>query len=149
MSELVNNKTQEQCTIVAYRKSVFGEVGLFRTDLGPKGEELSRGDDSEMVSRLFKSQKCVLYTPKAIVRHKIPRERLNMKYLRKWQFDSGKSFAKISKKNETVPKWLVRECLESGLTALWNYIRGAQLIPVCAEENFWNNSGMIAEMVKR
>lgn len=135
---------------MAYRREIFKTLGKFRTDIGPRGDRIERGDDSEMVKRIFLAGKKILYAPSAVVKHKVPGSRLSLRYMRKWQYDAGKSFARISvRKSARAPRWLWRECVESGVQAVWNNLRGARLEAVSREENFWNRLGMIAEISKR
>ncbi|GAB2671462.1 glycosyltransferase [Paenibacillus thermoaerophilus] len=72
---------------MAFRTDVLRKHGGFRTDLGRVGGKLLSGEESELIRRLKRTHK-VLYTPHAVVRHKIAAERINRKwFLRRlyWQ----------------------------------------------------------------
>ncbi len=131
----------------AYRKSLFQEVGLFRTDLGRRGKTLSCGEDSEMIRRIIHLKKHVVYLPGAIVRHKVMPERMSLNYLRKWHFDGARSTARLSKFRRGIVLELILECVKSGSAALMRYACFDRLRAVGAEINFWWKLGMLVEMV--
>lgn len=54
---------------MAYRKSVFDEMGDFEPKLGA-GAVLKSGEDLEMAYRVLKNGKKILYNPEALVHHK-------------------------------------------------------------------------------
>ncbi len=134
---------------MGFKKSALDELGGFRTDLGAVGNELMRGEDMELIKRFIRANKKVMYIPGAPVRHKVQPERLKLSYMRKWQYDAGKSFARSSKHEPGMPRWLVRECLENGLAAVWNYATFQKLKGVNAEERFWNKLGMLRELGRK
>jgi len=57
-------------------RSVFDEIGLFRTDL------VEGGEDTELYHRMRRSGFEAWYTPRAVVHHLVPQFRLEPKYLR-------------------------------------------------------------------
>ncbi len=107
---------------MAFRAKVFHDVGMFRTDLGPKGHVALRGDDTEIVDRIFQAGKRIVYTPHAVVRHKVPAERMNKAYFRQWKFHAGRSLARFSGvQDRHLSIWAIRECVTSGAQALVAY----------------------------
>lgn len=131
---------------MAFRKSLFDEVGTFRTDLGPRGADCSRGDDTDMLMRLLRTSKRVVYTPHAVVRHKVPPQRLRLSYLRRWQFGSGRSNTRLTTAApQGIPRWLVRECMTHGLGAMWSYVRQDWEHGLQRELGFWYQLGQLVE----
>lgn len=131
---------------MAFRKSVFEEVGVFRTDLGPQGANFSRGDDTDMLMRLLQAGKRVVYTPHAVVRHKVPPQRLRLSYFRQWQFGSGRSNTRLAASvAQGIPRWLVRECVTHGLGAVWSYVRQDREHALQRELGFWYQLGQLVE----
>jgi glycosyltransferase involved in cell wall biosynthesis len=72
---------------VAFKKSVFAEVGNFRTDLGP-GQTLM-GEDTEIVARLIKARKKLYYCGTALVWHPVDSKRMSLFYIAKWNMGLG------------------------------------------------------------
>ncbi len=134
----------------AFRKELFKEVGFFRADLGKTGDVLKLGDDTEFVQRILAVGKKVVYVPEAIMFHKVSLERMQLNYLRRWRYGSGKSYARFSAKQwKGLPPWLIRECAANALKALWNWGRGAVKEAVQSEACFWSQLGMSRELLKR
>jgi len=63
-------------TNVAFRRSLFQELGLFRLDLDRKGESLMGGGDTEFFKRAHAHGHRLLYLPSLVVRHLVPASRL-------------------------------------------------------------------------
>ena len=129
---------------MACRRRLFDDVGLFRTDLGPQGRRLSRGDDTELVVRAFQAGKRVAYTPRAVVHHLVPPDRVRKSYFRRWKFETGRSEAVLEDDlARGAPRWLVRRCLEDGTGALWDYGRGRADQGLTREMAFWHRLGQL------
>ena len=129
---------------IVYRRSVLEETGSFRTDLGPRGLLPLRGDDTEMLARVFKAGKKVVYAPRAIVRHKVPPQRMRMAYFRRWKFFAGYSTVKMELSRKRVPVWFIKECLMDGVGALLCYVRRNNPLAMEKEILFWERLGRIA-----
>ncbi|MBI4341882.1 MAG: glycosyltransferase family 2 protein [Candidatus Omnitrophica bacterium] len=133
---------------MAFRKAVFAEVGVFRTDLG-QGARLPRGEDTDMVGRLLKAGKRVVYTPHAVVHHMVGPERMRRGYFCRWKFHSGRSIAAWAPfATPLVPKWLVREWAAHGLRSVWAYLRGQRDLGLHLELAFWYQLGQITETLR-
>jgi len=76
-------------TNVAFRKSLFQEIGLFRLDLDRKGESLMGGGDTEFFNRARVRGKTLLYLPSMVVGHLVPAKRLTREFFRERLFYSG------------------------------------------------------------
>ena len=75
---------------MAYRRQMFERYGLFRTDLGPRGREMIRGEDTEFGLRLLAGGERVVYVPGAIVYHPVEPERMRFRYFEQYYFGEGR-----------------------------------------------------------
>jgi GT2 family glycosyltransferase len=75
----------------AARKELFNKVNLFREDLGRRGKLLLSNEEVEFCKRVKETGHFVIYTPKAVVRHKVYPTRLNRSYFFKRFFYGGLS----------------------------------------------------------
>ncbi len=132
---------------MAFKKSLFDEFGGFRTDVGMNGRSLMRGEESEFLYRAISSSKRVIYTPDAVVRHKISPERMTLSYMRRLLFAYGRSMVRISKFNHGIFKEVLADCFISGIACVFNCLRGARIKGIGVEENFWRKLGMLVELV--
>jgi len=74
---------------LGFRRAVFDAHGMFRSELGRRGDSLVGGEDSEYYRRLLRSGATVMYEPAAVAFHKVERDRLSKDYLRRWFFEVG------------------------------------------------------------
>jgi len=79
---------------MAFRREVFNEFGLFRTDLGLKGKSLMPGAEYEYFSRLQYKILQWYYVPGAHVFHPIKTSQLSRDYFLKRTFGVGRVAAK-------------------------------------------------------
>ncbi|WP_287584467.1 glycosyltransferase family 2 protein [Candidatus Borrarchaeum sp.] len=75
----------------AVRKELFNEMNLFREDLGRRGKLLLSNEEVEFCKRVKEAGYLVIYTPKAVVRHKVYPTRLDRSYFFKRFFYGGLS----------------------------------------------------------
>jgi len=95
---------------IAFRRTVFARVGLFREDLGYRGDRLMPAEETELLLRLEKIGGKILSEPKAIVRHLIPSSRTSRPYLRERYYSSGKGYHELEKtRRHDVEPWGIRE----------------------------------------
>lgn len=75
----------------AFKKEVFEECGLFRTnlDLG----ETAIGEDAELINRLVKRKKILYYCGKALVWHPVDLKRFHMRHIARWHIALGRCAA--------------------------------------------------------
>jgi glycosyltransferase involved in cell wall biosynthesis len=71
----------------AFKKSVFDDLGLFLTDIGP-GHTLM-GEDTDMISRLLQANKILYYCGTALVWHPVDPKRMTLGYIAKWNMCLG------------------------------------------------------------
>lgn len=106
----------------AFRKGVFQRHGLFRLDLGVKGETHTvTCDDTEFGLRLIRAGEKIIYCPASIVFHPVDPKRTTKEYFLSWYYFNGVSVTRtVGLPNEGVfyfgvPRWLFRD-LGSSLT---------------------------------
>ena len=102
---------------MAFKRSVFNDYGLFRTDIGPNNSNLMKGEDSEFCSRVRNKGIEIIYCPNAVVYHPVEPERTKKQYFVSWYYNYGKYIVrtKIIPDNYNnifnIPMWLVKECV--------------------------------------
>ena len=79
---------------MAYKKAVFEEYGLFRTDLGKRGTDPMVGEEVEFCMRLFRAGAKVVYAPRAIVYHPVEISKLR-KNFESHYFNWGRYLARV------------------------------------------------------
>lgn len=102
-------------TNISFKKVVFSKIGFFNVKLGRKGKILIGGEDTEIQERIHQINKRVMYTPKAIVNHLVPQERLTKNYFLNRSYGNGRSVAIQSyyeNKKNTILKCLPQKSLD-------------------------------------
>jgi len=86
------------CNMV-FAKEVFNEAGLWESKIGSIGQSLKGGEEAELCIRIKnKIPDClILWEPNAIIHHKVPHSRANIRWVLKNSFDQGVCKAKIKK----------------------------------------------------
>ncbi|MEW6415321.1 MAG: glycosyltransferase [Pseudomonadota bacterium] len=78
---------------MAFRKKIFGQVGLFDTRRGRKGKVLASGEDSEMFERILAAGLKVVFLGRSRVHHKVESFRLTKRYFRRWRMQTSRNLA--------------------------------------------------------
>lgn len=78
---------------MAIRRDVFDKIGLFNVNLGVKGKKWLGGEDTDMYLRIKNCGMKIMFTPDAIVFHKIHPSKINIVNIIKRAFDGGFSVA--------------------------------------------------------
>jgi hypothetical protein len=82
---------------MSFRKSVFEQVGYFRSDVGRFGKVLLGSEEPEFSLRVLKKipRSKIVYNPSAVVYHKVGKSRTRFQYLLRRSFYEGVSKALI------------------------------------------------------
>ena len=132
---------------MAFKRTVFTQVGFFRTDLGVQGDKPFLAEESELVRRLVMAGKRIVYTPDAIVHHKVPAEHMRLSYFRRKRFYQGRSQRLMNDDHpgswHIPPTWLVRECISHGMGALKAKMVRQHEQSIQRELQFWTQLGQI------
>ena len=98
----------------AFRKEVFEECGMFRTDL-VFSFRIALGEDTEFIERLLSKGKTLYYCGKALVYHPVNLKRINLRHIARWHMALGKFDAQREmKKGKTfifyfgVPRYIIK-----------------------------------------
>lgn len=127
---------------MSFRRIAFEKVGLFDSRIGRLGKKLLAGEEADFCSRLLRTipNAEIVYDPSAIVYHKVPQSRLNLKYvLSRCYYEGlsksiildahpGKSFKLSSEKSYL--NYLLRESIPSRLRNFYRVKNLVQLIVV-------------------
>ena len=77
----------------SFQKKAFEQLGPFRTELGRIGESLVGDEDTELQERIHSAGYDVYYSPRAIVKHHVPEDRISKSYFRKRSAGAGETIA--------------------------------------------------------
>ncbi|NIU02033.1 MAG: hypothetical protein GWN01_14325 [Nitrosopumilaceae archaeon] len=78
---------------MAFKQSIFEEHGFFNTELGRKGNKLKASEEKEFFQRLKKTNTDIYYVPKAMLYHRVDKQRLTKKYIKRQAIGLGQSIA--------------------------------------------------------
>ncbi|KAF0221834.1 MAG: glycosyl transferase family [Geobacteraceae bacterium] len=110
-----------------FRREAVQLNGLFRTDLGPQGDELGFSEDTEYCQRLIRLGERFMYIPTAVVNHPVHENRLTKEYLLSWQYRCGRSeVRKCGGYNGApsllgIPRYLLRKWASHGIGTFLAY----------------------------
>jgi glycosyltransferase involved in cell wall biosynthesis len=80
---------------MAVRAGVVRRIGGLRHDLGKLSGTLRTGEDHEFFLRMLDAGFRGVYEPAALVRHFVPRERLERGYFRRWLYQNGQDVSRL------------------------------------------------------
>ena len=136
---------------MSFRRSAFEKYGLFRTDLGRNGADLTMGEDAEMFQRLKKSGERVIYCPGALVYHCPAPQRFSKPYLRRvyyrlgeWGFMRDLDLPERTPRIFGVPRWKYRLLLQNLWNTLFNLVIGNRKEALWQELNLRLSLGYLA-----
>lgn len=81
---------------VSFRKEIFKKIGFFREDLGRIKGSLLSYEETEICDRILFSGYKIVYEPKGIVRHFIPKDRVSLMHFIKRYYFEGISEARVN-----------------------------------------------------
>ena len=107
---------------LVFRKETFEKAGvLFRKDLGLKGNEQVRFEDTFLIRQVMARGLPGVYIPTAIVYHRNPPERMTKRYLREWFKAAGVAAVRLGELPPSdhvwfgVPRYLWAQFLRNAL----------------------------------
>ena len=77
------------------RRCAFDEIDLFRSDLGRQGVALLGSEESEFQQRILQQGHTIIYTPHAVVSHRVPEGRLRQRYFIRLAYHKGRTSARL------------------------------------------------------
>ncbi len=113
------------------RKNVFHRIGYFSEQLGPKGHNLSGGEDIEFIKRALKSGEAVLYVPEILQYHQVNKSKLTLSYITKKAYERSKAsyqFLYLDKNHHStgVPRYLLRQAVSRLMRTLFSVNKNAR-----------------------
>lgn len=107
---------------MAVRRSVVERIGGWNPSLGKLQGTLRTGEDHEFALRMTGAGFAGVYVPDAWVRHRVPAERLERSYFRRWFFENGAIVASLEETYPStnryllnVPRYLWRQALRTAV----------------------------------
>ena len=116
---------------MAVRSAVVRRIGGLRHDLGKLSGTLRTGEDHEFYLRMIAAGYRGVYEPSALVRHFVPRERLERSYFRRWLYQNGQDVARLEAEHTGgvrrllgVPRYLWRQAASDTVSMLKSGMAG-------------------------
>lgn len=136
----------------AFKRSIFTDCGLFRTDRGP-GTSLM-GEDVDFYYRILHKNKKLYYCPQVIIYHPVDLKRLSLKNTANWHIALGRYMAQENWENKNkhyvywfgVPRYLWRGIIFDFLRLCASVFHRLTLHNACRK--FFCKLGMICEYRK-
>lgn len=84
---------------MAFRRKVFADIGGFHADVGRNETSLAGCEETELCIRLRQRwpDAAIVYEPRAVVLHRVPRQRLTWRYFRSRCYAEGRSKATVAR----------------------------------------------------
>lgn len=86
--------------IMAYKKEVFKQIGLFHTDIGMIGTKVGYGEESELQDRARRHGLSLYYLPQLEMDHLVAKYKLSVNWFLKAYWKRGEDQAKHDKGNK-------------------------------------------------
>jgi glucosyl-dolichyl phosphate glucuronosyltransferase len=103
---------------MAVRRYVVDQVGGWNPRLGKLQGTLRTGEDHDFFLRMIQAGYEGIFEPAASVRHRVPAERLRLRYFHRWFYDNGRIEAQMEETYPTtdnylfdIPRYLWRQAL--------------------------------------
>src|SRR5204862_3805205 len=110
---------------MAVRTGVVRKIGGLRHDLGKLSGTLRTGEDHEFFLRMIHAGYRGCYEPQAVVRHFVPRERLERSYFRRWLYQNGQDVSRLESTHSAgaqrllrVPRYIWRRAASDAMSML-------------------------------
>ena len=97
---------------MAMRSRLFVNIGVFNTALGRTGKRLLGGEESDLFERIAKQEYKVYYTPRAVMYHIIPAEKLTRDYFTRLATNTGISQRTRAMQNGRMLKLYIGEMMK-------------------------------------
>ncbi len=139
---------------MAFRRTIFADCGLFRTDLGAGRGTM--GEDTEIFKRIAQKTNKIYYRGDVVVRHPVDLRRLKLRSIAQWNIALGKYRFIVDengKVNEDlascfgVPCYLIRQVAETALSLPFKIFNRREFLKVWIKLSL--KLGTISEIRKR
>ena len=102
------------------RTGVFGRIGGFSTDLGPRGHDLGGGEDSKFVLTALQKGERLQYVPEVLQHHYVDTERLKFSYLIRKSYQRSRSVTRVHHQDKQVPRYIWRKLVAYGAHSVFS-----------------------------
>lgn len=92
---------------MAVRRAVVDRIGGWNPSLGKIQASLRTGEDHEFALRMVSAGYRGVYEPEAWVRHRVPADRLELEYFKRWFYDNGVIVAGLEEEYPTTDRYLL------------------------------------------
>lgn len=111
---------------MAFKKTVFDQVGLFDVSRGRKGNVLAGGEEIDLFERVLAAGLRAAFLGSSRVHHKIEAYRCTKKYLRRWRFQGSKNLAIVNgapgnRRIFNIPLYLFPQLARATMSALTSH----------------------------
>lgn len=136
------------------RRSVFDKGFAFNEEMGLKGKDPARGEETELMDRLIAKGHKGLFVPTAIVHHRNAPHRMREKYVREWYKGDGMVHVRRGEVEMKAllcgaPRWLYRQLIQTAFGyALTRWTRPSD-VWLRYEMRMASTWGMICESRRR
>jgi len=100
------------------RREVFGRVGDFSTDLGPRGHDLGGGEDTAYVLKALAQGVRLYYAPDIVQYHYVDPERLKLGFLMRFAYQRTFAAVRLGPGTGKMPAYVWRKLATYGANAL-------------------------------
>ncbi len=112
---------------MAFRRTVFDQVGCFDTQRGRNGAVLASGEDSDMFDRILRSGLKVVFLGGARVHHKVEAYRATKRYFRRWRLQTSRNQAQSqglegSRRLFNIPYFVFTQFARALGRMLWGWV---------------------------
>ena len=114
---------------VAFRRAVFDRVGTFSPGVQRVKDGIGSTEDHELLARLYEAGGRMLYQPKLLVMARIPGDRCDRRYHRRWHEGHGRFYALMRlpemERARATPFGVPGHLLREGVHTLAAWVRSA------------------------
>ena len=103
---------------MAMRRRLFDCIGMFNTSLGRTGKRLLGGEESDLFERIAKHGYRAYYTPRAVMYHIIPEDKLSRDYFTRLATNTGISQRTRAELNNVILRLYIGELIKWVATLL-------------------------------
>jgi glycosyltransferase involved in cell wall biosynthesis len=93
---------------LAVRRSITDRIGGWNPALGKRQGTLRSAEDHEFALRMFAAGFTGVYEPDAVVRHRVPADRLRRAYFQRWFYDNGVIVAGLEQNYPSTDRYVLK-----------------------------------------
>lgn len=114
---------------MAFRREVFDRIGGFDPRLGRIGDSLLSGEETDVFRRAHRAGLRTRYVPGAVLRHRIPASRTDLRWVLERSYWQGISDVVVQQLHEPASRWALLDMARRDAVWLLRELTGGQLNP--------------------